>query len=128
MPLSRAASSRTAKSRRDASAPFTPPGASDPLDLLARDPFVARCLRRLLAGDRAATTLLSAGVAPTARRAAIRSVRARAAADAAGRAGRVAQPAALADWRRAMVGELDGRVLRRRYPLVLALLEELTDS
>jgi hypothetical protein len=98
----------------------------DPIALLARDPFVARCLRRLLAGERGAATLLSAGVSPTARRQATRGMRVRSGGVAAYRQGRVAQPAALDDWRGEIAAESDDTALRRRYPLVLALLRELT--
>lgn len=122
---SRAASSRTPKSRRATSASDLIT-ADDPIALLARDRFVARCLRRLLGSERGAVALLSAGAAPSARRPATRGARLRSAGLAATRQGRVAQPAVLDDWRDAIVAELDGPALRRRYPLVLALLRELT--
>ncbi|MDX2168322.1 MAG: hypothetical protein SF182_14710, partial [Deltaproteobacteria bacterium] len=76
---------------------------------------------------RAAATLLSAGVAPTARRQATRRGRGRSGALAACRQGRIAQPAVLEGWRGEIAAELDGTLLRRRYPLVLALLRELTE-
>ncbi|HEY0302595.1 MAG TPA: hypothetical protein VGC36_14715 [Rhizomicrobium sp.] len=103
-----------------------PAAPHDALDALIRDPFVARCLRKLLAGDRAALTLLSAGVSPVTRRPATRRLRARPGPLNAYRQGRVAQPAVLSDWRNDFRNDRDGSLLRR-YPLVLALLNELTD-
>jgi len=126
MGVSRAALPRRPKSSRAASAPRSP-AAADPVLIQAGDPFVVACLRRLLADDRATTVLMNAGAAPAARRAGARCLRVQVAPLSAYRQGRVAQPAVVGDWRAALVADGDGIALRRRYPLIVALLRELAN-
>jgi len=126
MGVSRASVPRVARSRRAASSTSGVGAGEDAVLALASDPFVARCLRRLLAGETGAVTLLSAGVAPASRRAAERRTR-RGPVLAARRAGRVSEPAVLSDWRAVLASEGPGGRLRARYPWVLAMLEELAE-
>ena len=99
---------------------LTPSRASaDPLLALTANAFIARCLRRLLANERAAL-LLANGTAPATGLAGTHRLQ-RTARTAARRQGRVVKPVALA-------GGLDAAALRRRYPWVVALLREISDD